>query len=436
MPPRIPDQLTVGTLRFPVYTLGDGRVCFTYKKGSKWIPVRRQTLEALRKEADRIGDGILNAETAAIDLTAEQRRIAIAAFEAIAPTGLQLDSVAREVAALVKLTGSTNLREIGRFYVEKQPSQTVVCPPTMKLVAGLIDALDDYRRSRKYSKDLKRDLELFAAAHPAIENVTERDIREYLRALRGRPDKEKRRHPVGARRRDNVRDALVRLFSFARAEGYLPMDRQTVAEKIPRLKEGKDVSTFTPAELEKMLEHVSKEWLPWMVIAAFAGLRTSEIFRLEWSDVKWEQRDERGLPQPVISVKRTIAKKVRISRLVPMRPNLIAWLQDWRDEHGPLYPHKSWRTLEKQHDLEIKRLEKATGIKWRNNVLRHSFGSHRLAIIKSIDTVSHEMGNSPAKVREDYNDPKPEDVAKKYFDLAPVSPKGRMIDLPLEFRVA
>ena len=36
-----------------------------------------------------------------------------------------------------------------------------------------------------------------------------------------------------------------------------------------------------------------------------------------------------------------------------------------------------------------------SGVPWKKNALRHSFGSYREAQIRNIDTVSSEMGNAP-----------------------------------------
>ena len=73
---------------------------------------------------------------------------------------------------------------------------------------------------------------------------------------------------------------------------------------------------------------------------AFAGLRTSEIFRLSWSHIKWDATDEHGKLKPVIAVPQTVARKVRISRIVAMSENLQAWLAPWRGATGQVYlPH-------------------------------------------------------------------------------------------------
>lgn len=416
MATRPPKTFIQGWFRARVLSLGDGRFAFSYQHpgSGRRIVVKRRTLPELRAEFDRIAPGVLNAETAAHDLTAEKRRIAAAAFEALAATGLSLDTVAREVAAAHAATGGTSIPEITRLYLQHRPAG-VRPPSTPQILAELIAQLTDDQRAAKYIRGLDYDLRGFAEQHPDLARVSEADLRAWLRTLTTY-----RGGPISARRRDNYRDAIVRLFRFARAHRYLPEDRKTVAEKIDRIACGSEVTTYSPPEIGVLLEHCAPRWRPWMLIGAFAGLRTSEIFRLDWNAFKWGERDADGQSRPIIAVSRKIARKVRISRLVPISENLAEWLQPYREAVGPLYPQrKKWRSLESAHQRELNRISKATGLVWENNALRHSFGSHRLAIVKSIDQVALEMGNSPAKVRENYNDPKSEEDGQRYFAILP-----------------
>lgn len=426
MSERIPKELKFGTLAFKVLHLGDGRLAFCYQGAAgKRVMVPRVSLEKLRLAAEEVARKILNAETAAQDLTADDRRMAASALAALRPTGLHLDTVAREVAEAWALTKGVSIAELGRFYASRNPRGATM-PAARELVAQLLVTLErDVRpRSDKYRKGLKNDLQAFVAVHPRLEPVTQQAVRAYLRELKTRAGKGGEVRPVGPRRRDNVRDGIVRLFNFAKAEGYLPEDKQTEAEKVEKLKPEKDVTTWSPAEIQVMLEAVSWRWLPWLVLGAFAGLRTSEIFRLTWGAIKWERK--------VIAVQRKVARKVRTSRLVPMADNLIAFLAPFKDKVGPVFPHESWRTIEDSHGAEIESIVKKTGLKWKQNALRHSFGSHRLAVTSNYDQVAIEMGNSPAKVREDYNDPKDEAEGKAYFGIFPSDWKFGNV-MPLEF---
>ena len=63
---------------------------------------------------------------------------------------------------------------------------------------------------------------------------------------------------------------------------------------------------------------------------------------------------------------------------------------------------------------------KAAGIEhWKTDLLRHSFGTFRLPILKSADALALEMGNSPAVIFRHYRRPMTEVDAQKYFDLLP-----------------
>ena len=54
---------------------GDDRLAFAYYDGSRRVVVKRSDLNTLRTEAERFANVILNAETAALDVTADDRRI-------------------------------------------------------------------------------------------------------------------------------------------------------------------------------------------------------------------------------------------------------------------------------------------------------------------------------------------------------------------------
>ena len=56
--------------------------------------------------------------------------------------------------------------------------------------------------------------------------------------------------------------------------------------------------------------------------------------------------------------------------------------------------------------------------------------ANRLAVVKNYAQVSLEMGNSPAQVREHYNDPKPEIEALRYFAILPVQFVKNIVEIP------
>ena len=68
---------------------------------------------------------------------------------------------------------------------------------------------------------------------------------------------------------------------------------------------------------------------------------------------------------------------------------------------------------------------------WKMDILRHSYGTYRLPILKSADALALEMGNSPDVIFRHYRRPMNEVSASAYFDLRPgVSPCPTFNDAP------
>jgi hypothetical protein len=64
-------------------------------------------------------------------------------------------------------------------------------------------------------------------------------------------------------------------------------------------------------------------------------------------------------------------------------------------------------------------LARALKIPWPRNVLRHSFISYRIAIVKSADQVALEAGNSPSMIFKHYRELTTEEEAEKWFGILP-----------------
>ena len=91
--------------------------------------------------------------------------------------------------------------------------------------------------------------------------------------------------------------------------------------RIPR----RDVGIFTSDEMTILLENALDGFKPFLAIAAFAGLRTAEVERLDWSDVGSQYIRVRGS-----------SSKTGAHRLVEIQPNLQAWLTRLRKQSGPV----------------------------------------------------------------------------------------------------
>ncbi len=58
-------------------------------------------------------------------------------------------------------------------------------------------------------------------------------------------------------------------------------------------------------------------------------------------------------------------------------------------------------------------------MEWPRNVLRHSFITYRIAVVKSADQVALEAGNSPSIIFKSYRELTTEEQADKWFGIVP-----------------
>src|SRR5262249_2023306 len=133
--------------------------------------------------------------------------------------------------------------------------------------------------------------------------------------------------------------------------------------------------------LAELFDHAHAELGACLALAAFAGLRTQEILRLEWADV-----DRR----PGFIEVGAHKAKTATRRLVPIADNLAQWLGRAARNGSHIWPYKKSRFFE-----ALSRTAQAAKIKVKRNALRHSFISYRLAEIQDVNRVALEAGNSP-----------------------------------------
>lgn len=172
---------------------------------------------------------------------------------------------------------------------------------------------------------------------------------------------------------------------------------------------------FTVDELRALLEsanRVAPDVLPMLTIGAFAGLREAEIQRLDWSEV--------DLLRGHIEVKAAKAKSAR-RRIIPIQPNLAAWLQPYIGMTGPVVPVGARRKL-----ARVRKAAKLT--RWPNNGLRHSFASYRLAAIHDGPRVAVELGHtSPQILYSTYRELVLPTEAERYWAILPTEETANVV---------
>src|SRR5438552_10912694 len=206
--------------------------------------------------------------------------------------------------------------------------------------------------SKRYCYDLSLRIGRFCAAFPdgTVAEITTAEVDDWLSGLRLAPVT-----------RNTFRRDLRTLFSFAATRRYCtenPVVHTTKAKEIDG-----DVQILSVEQTVKLLECAEAETLPFWAIGAFAGLRRSEIERLDWAQVDFESN--------LIEVKARHSKTAK-RRLVTIQPNLRAWLAPYVSHRGSICPSNLRKCIEA--DRERAGLHD----NWPGNALRHSFGSYYL----------------------------------------------------------
>lgn len=114
---------------------------------------------------------------------------------------------------------------------------------------------------------------------------------------------------------------------------------------------------YTPEECALILDTTRKhapEWMAFLVLGLFCGIRPEEIERLEWANV----RDD------VVTVSAG-ASKTHHARFVTLRPAARAWLREAKRLDSKLPPANRTKLM--------RRVRKLSGIRWGHDVLRNTF---------------------------------------------------------------
>jgi integrase len=188
--------------------------------------------------------------------------------------------------------------------------------------------------------------------------------------------------------RNNNRGDITTFLLWCRSKQYLPAGKDVATHNVKCAKVRRGVpGIVTVDQMKNLLEAADYSMIPFIAICGFAGIRPAEAKRLEWQkDIFWEDR--------VIRISELVSK-TRLQRLVPMTDNLVEWLQPFRSCQGVI---AIWENTTQV----MTRLAKTVGFPWIQNCLRHSYASYRYPVVKSLDQLADEMGNSVDKLNKNY----------------------------------
>lgn len=263
--------------------------------------------------------------------------------------------------------------------------------------------------SKRYFERVEDELNLFAKSFKgAISEISSTEIAEWIA-----------KRKVGNRTQNHIRSFLGRLWKHAQVKNAIPRRDKTVIDWVPTKKAppmAKEV--YTPEEMTKILNACERDLLPIFAIGGFAGIRNAEITAIntEYLGLDWEKHilwDKNVIIVPGHEVvTKGGEREVIHQRIVPLLPNLRAWLEPYRNEKGLI-----WKLRHMQH--RTIKLEERIGFKLKHNALRHSFCTYRASTEKDLAKVAMEAGNSVTMLQQHYVRPQFEEVGRAWFSIVP-----------------
>ena len=330
--------------------------------------------------------------------------------EAIGLSPQQLSEIVHAREELAKY-GKT-IRDAADFLIEHESRIRRHGVTVAQLAPELIEAKRSAGRSEIYLRDLRNYLtgpngkpSAFASVfgNRAIASITVEELDSFLLSV-----------PGSLKSRANLRQNISVLFGYAVKRRILDNNPVLHTEK-PKLPDNPP-EIFTVDELRTLLEtaqRIAPDVVPMLAIGAFAGVRDAEIKRLDWQEI--------DLVRGHIEITGAKSKSAR-RRIIPIQPNLAAWLRPYSEKKGRLVPGRITRT-----NLDLVR-KKAKLAAWPNNGLRHSFASYRLAAIGDAPRVAHELGHtSPVMLYNTYREVVRPDEAERYWKIEPAAEGGNLV---------
>lgn len=318
--------------------------------------------------------------------------------------GSSLVAVVAEWVAAQEALGGGSIVEACTAHRKLVSKESGFTPTTLlKVYEAFIAQLEKDGASARYIEDCNSRMSRMAKTFKGyIHSITREDLAEWLDRLK-----------VSPRTRKNFRTSAVTLFKFAKERGNLPRNIQTEPELLPATKRLKsatkdaEIGIYTPKQLAQMLAAAPDHLLAPIAIGGLAGLRSAEICRLKWQDIRKNE----------IVVQADNAK-TGSRRIVPIVPALASWLATVKRGEADERVCAKYSKESALARAVTKALD-AAGIASVHNGLRHSFCTYRLAAVQSAAQVALEAGNSPTMLFRHYRALATTEEATAWFNVRP-----------------
>lgn len=377
-----------------------------------------------RKRAGEINDSVNSGDTESLLLTPSERTEYTQAKERLQPLGISLSVAALNFVEAQKILGSVPLLKAAQYYLQKHPTnlaQRTVTEAVAEFLAlkkqkgvgerhlyKLTLFFSGRQAGRKRNLKAKGSGLAFAEAFNCpLPSISGLEVSKFLDSLCLCP------HEY------NNRVSFLRdFFAFARKKNYVPLDWGELEALEARKVQDWEIGIYSPTEIALILSAAEDHRMRTVLaICAFSGMRTAEATRLDWAQIGAAGGD-------FIEVKGRISK-TRQRRLIPLTPNLKAWLTPYLKLQGPVWP----LTLKSFATMKGRVLRSIPFFTPKANGLRHSYISYRMAQTSNAASVSLEAGNTPEIIFRHYRQLVSPEQAEKWFAVMPREASEKIIHL-------
>jgi integrase len=322
------------------------------------------------------------------------------------PAAATMDDLLRaqaiEAARLLEPYHPVTILDVVRGYIENRLASDKSCT-VAEAVSELIATREREGKSRRYVRDLRSRLGQFAYRFGTAKmtEVEVGQIDDWLHGLK-----------IGPVSRNTMRLRISTLFEYCIGRKFCtanPVEHVAVSKAVD-----KAPGILTPDQFARLLSESTEDTLPVNAIGGFAGLRSSELERLDWREVHFES----GLIE-VTADKAKTSKR----RLVKIEPCLAQWLEPYRGRSGRVAPAGL--------EMRLRKDRKRAGINvWPSNALRHSFCSYHLAVFEDAGKLATQMGHrNSALIYNTYRELVRPEVAKRWWSITPLHAAGNVIEM-------
>ena len=315
-----------------------------------------------------------------------------------------LETVSRHYADLAKAAGSASmLTDVVRKYANTR-GDMVTAISLAALRAAYVAALKKKDLSvRHIEAEESHTGQFIAYAKNAVSDQVPRELlQRFIDSKKG----------VVARTKENLLNSIRAMMAFGKSNRNVPAEWAEADHVVMPTVKPAPIRTFTTNELKALLSASPVKFQPILALAAFAGIRSSEIESLDWRHIRLLEKDPRDrIVKLDVDVTEESSK-----RTIPINETLRLWLSGPFRAKGKLWTgtHHDFYRMQQQ-------IAKDAGVSWKHNALRHTCISARVAMTRNVPQIAYESGNSVDIIKRYYLDLMTPSVAEAWFAVTPIA---------------